>query len=89
MYLRQIAGVQVSGERENADITIRGITSINMDTSPLFVVDGNNLGRDYRQVYSMINIFDVQRVTVLKSAADTGIYGVQGANGVIHIELKR
>lgn len=89
MYLRQIAGVKISGEGESAEIIIRGVNSINMSTSPLFIVDDNNLGRDYRQIYAMINVEQVQRITVLKSASDTGFYGVQGANGVIKIEMKR
>jgi len=89
MYLRQVAGVQISGEGENAEITIRGINSLTLSTSPLFIVDGNNFGRNYSRVYSTVNIDQVKRVTVLKSAGDIGMYGVQGSNGVIEIEMKK
>lgn len=89
MYLRKVAGVRVSGEGGAARITIRGLNSINLDSSPLFIVDGMNLGRDYSQIYAMLNVLDIKRVSVLKSASELGIYGVQGANGVIEIEMKQ
>jgi TonB-dependent SusC/RagA subfamily outer membrane receptor len=38
---------------------------------------------------SFVNPRDVARIEVLKSAGNTGIYGVRGANGVIAIYTKR
>lgn len=75
--LREIPGVQVNGKT----VVIRGASSINGSNDPLFVVDGSVVNSiDY------ISPREVKRITVLKGA-DTAIYGVRGANGVILITL--
>jgi outer membrane receptor protein involved in Fe transport len=88
VYLQQISGVQVSGSGPDAQITVRGISSVNMETSPLFVVNGNPIGNNYATVYSMVDIQQIKQVRVLKSSVDTGMYGMRGATGVVEIELK-
>ena len=67
------------------NITIRGIGSLNANTSPLIVVDG------YPVESSMLNInpVDIDQVTVLKDAASASIWGIRAANGVIVITTKR
>ena len=71
-------GVQVMGEK----ILIRGISSVNSSTDPLFVVDGQPT-----MDISNINPNDVKSISVLKDSA-ASIYGNRGANGVILITLK-
>ena len=80
MIQGQCPGVEVEGTK----VRIRGVSSINSPTDPLFVVDGiiQNGGVDY------ISPNDVKSITVLKDAASCAIYGSQGANGVILIDLK-
>lgn len=56
---------------------IRGIGS------PLFLIDG--LPRDI----SDINIEEIDRITVLKDANSSILYGTQAANGVVQITTKR
>ncbi len=63
-----------------AEIRLRGITSISVDRPPLFVVDGM-IGGNF--VPS-----DVESVTVLKDAAAIGLYGSLGAAGVIIVTTK-
>jgi hypothetical protein len=61
-------------------VSIRGGTSLTLDNSPLFVLDGvivENL--------SHVNINDVQQVTIMKEAP---IYGTRGANGAIVVKTK-
>lgn len=65
-------------------IRIRGVNTINGDSSPLYVIDG--VPRDNM---SDINPSDVASIQVLKDAAATSIYGARGANGVILIETKQ
>jgi len=72
-------GVQVSGTK----ITIRGVSSINLSSDPLFIVDGIEVSS-----ISDISPTEVESVEVLKGAA-ASIYGSRGANGVILIRLKR
>ena len=80
---------------------LRGVSSINGNTQPLIVVDGNVWETDlnnfdfnsaneekFAQLLN-VNPEDVASITVLKDAAATAPWGSQGANGVIDIKLKR
>jgi len=66
-------------------IVIRGKSTINGSTDPLWVIDGVIVGSDA----GSLNPNDVESITVLKDAASTAIYGSQGANGVILVTTKR
>jgi hypothetical protein len=79
---------QITGDGANAIISIRGVTTFNSDPNPLFVLNGNVVGRDYNQVYQMVDIQQVASVKILKNAGDIGLYGVQGANGIVEITLR-
>jgi TonB-dependent SusC/RagA subfamily outer membrane receptor len=87
----RVAGVQVL-PLANGDYTlrIRGIHSIYGSNEPLIVLDGMPLrSSGVRGALNGINPADVARIEVLKDAAATAWYGVQGANGVIVITTKR
>lgn len=73
--LREVPGVVVRG----SDIHIHGLSSRNMSTQPLFIVDGN-----YVNSISHISPVTVKSLEVLKGPS-ASIYGVRGANGVIII----
>jgi len=87
-YIRRLGEAQITGSGANATISIRGVTTINSDPNPLFVLNGNVVGRDYNQVYHMVDIQQLASVKILKNAGDIGLYGVQGANGIVEITLK-
>jgi len=87
-YIRRLGEAQITGDGSSAIINIRGVTTINSDPNPLFVLNGNIVGRDYTQVYQMVDIQQVSSVKILKNAGDIGLYGVQGANGVVEINLR-
>ena len=72
-------GVQVLGDR----IVIRGVSTMNSGTDPLFILDGTPVSN-----ISSINPNDVQSISVLKDSA-AAIYGSRGANGVIVITTKK
>lgn len=65
-------------------IVIRGKSTINGSTDPLWVIDGVIVGSSP----GSLNPADIENVTVLKDAASTAIYGSQGANGVIVVTTK-
>jgi TonB-linked SusC/RagA family outer membrane protein len=81
----QIAGVNITSNSgspgSGLNIRIRGITT-NGDNRPLILVDGNRI-----EDLSVLNPNDIKSINVLKDAT-AGIYGVQGANGVILITTK-
>ena len=85
----KIPGVNVStnsGEPGgDTRIRIRGYSSINTSTDPLYVVDGIV----WTSGGNAINPNDIATIDVLKDASSTAIYGTRGANGVILITTKR
>ena len=66
-------------------VRVRGTTSINKSSDPLYVIDGiiSSSGLDG------INPSDIQSMEILKDAASTAIYGSRGSNGVILITTKQ
>ncbi|MDR1102478.1 MAG: TonB-dependent receptor [Tannerella sp.] len=78
------AGVNITSTSGagNTNIRIRGITSLNKSSEPLWVVDGVIGG-------TVGNFYDIQSIEVLKDASSTAIYGSQGANGVILVTTKK
>ena len=88
-YLRQVPGVMVRGAGPTAVIRIRGNISFQGDTTPLFVINGTILGNSFAQVYSTVDINEIDKVKVLRTASETNRYGLQGGNGVVEIYLKK
>jgi len=71
---------------DQADFNIRGIATYNSGTAPLILVDNveYNLGQ-----FKLINVDEIESVSVLKDAEATAIYGVKGANGVVLVTTRR
>lgn len=88
-YLRRIPGVNVRGSGANATVRVRGNSSFNAVSEPLYVVDGTIMGTSLATIYNTINPDDIARVRVLKDASETARYGLQGGNGVIEFKLKK
>jgi TonB-linked SusC/RagA family outer membrane protein len=70
----------------SANIKIRGIGSISLNTDPLYVVDGIPINEN---ILNSINPNDIESLHVLKDASATAIYGARGANGVVMITTNR
>ncbi len=84
MLQGKVPGLQVvSGSGApgiGSEIRLRGVSSVNANLSPLFVVDGI-IGGDF-------DPNDVETISVLKDAAATAIYGSQANGGVIVVTTK-
>ncbi|MEM6784036.1 MAG: TonB-dependent receptor plug domain-containing protein [Bacteroidota bacterium] len=89
MLRGQVAGVSVSESGGNLVIRIRGTSTLTGNSEPLFVVDGLPLQQGTRGILDGISPMDVESIEVLKSAAETAMYGTRGANGVVLIRTKR
>ena len=103
----KVAGVQVNSTSSDPgqanSVIIRGISSINGNNQPLYVVDGVPLqqttfsgtqkGQDeFANAVggiSSLNPNDIENMTILKGAAATALYGSRAANGVIMITAKQ
>lgn len=67
------------------NILIRGKSSLNGSTDPLYVVDGViTSGSQFRN----LNSYDIDTFSILKDAQATAIYGNRAANGVVVITTK-
>ncbi|MCI1683495.1 MAG: TonB-dependent receptor [Bacteroides sp.] len=84
----KVAGVQISqvsgAPYKSTKIRVRGVTSINASSDPLYVIDGYPSNTDL-----MINPEDIESIEVLKDAASAAIYGSRAAGGVVLITTKR
>jgi len=70
-------------------VRIRGATSIRGSNEPLYVVDGIPIQPGPNGSLTGINPHDIATIQVLKDPAETAMYGMRGANGVIVITTKR
>ncbi|WP_166461122.1 SusC/RagA family TonB-linked outer membrane protein [Flavicella sediminum] len=80
-----VTTIQGSGIPGQSDmrIFIRGQSSWNGDGGPLVLVDG------VKRSMTDIDMNDIEKLSVLKDASATAVFGVEGANGVILITTKR
>src|SRR5881628_1555903 len=95
----KVAGVQVVDNNDlggGLSIRIRGATSVNASSEPLYVVDGVPLGNGAggglsagRDPLNYLNPNDIENITVLRDASAAAIYGSNAANGVVLITTKR
>ncbi len=86
--LRKNTGLQIMGTGDNVKILVRGISSINLNTQPLYVIDGVPIGNDYSAANSLVNPNDITKVKVLRSTSELVQWGENGNSGVILIETR-
>lgn len=86
----RVAGLMVtqnSGAPGNqATITIRGAASTSGNNQPLYVLDGIPLTGNINDI---INVNDIESITVLKDAQAGAFYGPRAVNGAIIITSKK
>jgi len=100
------SGVLITNQSGNVGgsqrIVIRGLSSLQGNQQPLFVIDGVPIsnanfatgsritgGFDFGNRAQDINPDDIESVTVLKGASAAALYGSRAANGVIEITTKK
>lgn len=94
-YLKKIQAPNIGSKLEgttpglttyNGQMSIRGISSFAINSTPLLVLDGQPVtGVSINE----LNPEDIETITVLKDAAATSLYGVRASNGVIVVSTKR
>ncbi|MBO7629044.1 MAG: SusC/RagA family TonB-linked outer membrane protein, partial [Bacteroidales bacterium] len=102
----QVSGVQITQSQGAPglapSIKVRGASSVNAGTTPLYVIDGIPLednsnstgtnGGSYdfnRNPMNNINPSDIESIEILKDASSAAIYGSRGANGVVLITTRQ
>ena len=81
------ATVIVSVPRSSASWMTRSDTWI--EYGSLYVVDGVTIQPGPNGALTGINPYDIESIKVLKDPADTSMYGMRGANGVIVVTTKK
>ena len=93
----KVAGVSITtgggAPGTGATVRIRGNSSLNANSDPLYVIDGVPVEKDGLQgaanPLSLINPADIETITVLKDASATAIYGNRASGGVILVTTRR
>ena len=93
----KVAGVSIVSNSgapgDDSNVLIRGIGSLNLNSNPLYVVDGIPLDAGgvggSRSPLNAINPSDIEAISILKDASATAIYGSRAANGVVLITTKK
>jgi TonB-linked SusC/RagA family outer membrane protein len=99
MLQGRVAGVQTgaaSGQPGGfSNVRVRGISSINGVTTPIYIVDGVRVANGdlttnntTANILANMNPDDIESVTVLKDAVSTAVYGADAGAGVIVITTK-
>lgn len=79
-------------------INVRGVSSVNGNTEPLYVIDGVQIesspGGEFGITSSInplagLNPSDIETLDILQGPSATSIYGSRGTNGVVLITTKR
>jgi TonB-dependent starch-binding outer membrane protein SusC len=85
----RVSGVTVEQAPDGGiAVRIRGTSSFYGGNAPLYLVDGVPFTPGPNGALTGLNPHDIESIQVLKNPADTGIYGMRGANGVIVIKTK-
>ena len=89
VYITQNSGQPGGG----ISVAIRGISSINGNTEPLYVIDGVQLQgggtTNSSNPLSGLNPADIEDIQILQGPSATAIYGSRATNGVLLITTKR
>lgn len=89
MLQGKVSGVQVVNSSgapgSSAEIRIRGTSTLNGNSEPLYVVDGVIAGNGDPGIDPAM----IENITILKDAGATGLYGSRANGGVIIITTKK
>lgn len=78
----QMAGMVLTND---GSLEVRGISTFNAERAPLIIVDGF----PFSGGLEMINIDNIESVTLLKDGVAASIYGARSSNGVIVITTRQ
>ncbi len=90
LLMSRFPGVQVTRAPDGGiALRIRGAMSMHGSDEPLYVIDGVPIRPGPGGSLFGINPYDITSIKVLKDPADTLMWGMRGANGVIVIKTKQ
>jgi len=85
----KVSGLAVFNVNNSVDpavkITLRGYRSLTGNNDALLVIDGLPTPNS-QTMLGLLNPNDIESISVLKDASSEAIYGIKGANGVVHLD---
>jgi TonB-linked SusC/RagA family outer membrane protein len=89
VYVTQNSGQPGGG----ISVLIRGVNSINLNTEPLYVIDGIQMygggTTNSSNPLAFLNPNDIEDIQILQGPSATAIFGSRGTNGVVMVTTKR
>lgn len=79
------AGAMIINDSDGSYVRIRGLSHINPEDSPLYIIDGMIYNGDFGKIKPEW----IDEISVLKGSSATSLYGSRAANGVIIITTKK
>ncbi len=91
--IRSVGGVQVTGGNtmagvNQAVISLRGQSSLFLDTQPLYVVDNVPIGNNYNVANNLVHPTNIVSIRVIRGTTGSTIYGEDANSGVIIIRTR-
>lgn len=87
-YLSRISSINIQGSGDNISVTIRGLQTVSGSNQPLFIVNNQQVGRNFSVVNSIVDVNDIDYIEVIKGSEAGTRYGLRGSSGVIIIRTK-
>lgn len=90
-YLQTVSGIRVLGSGTNTKVVLTsvGTSAGNSVNSPLYVIDGQQIGNTFRDAEERVNPNDIKRVKVWSVGDATIRFGINGSNGAIEFIMKK
>jgi TonB-dependent SusC/RagA subfamily outer membrane receptor len=79
-----VSGIRISGDTVGGDADSSGL-AFRKAVTPLFVLDGSIVSREK---INSLSPGTIERVSVLKGASATSVYGEKGRDGVVEVKTK-
>lgn len=83
-YLQTVSGIRILGSGTKTKVVITSV-----GTSPLYVIDGQQIGNTFRDAEERVNPNDIKRVKVWSVGDATIRFGINGSNGAIEFIMKK
>lgn len=86
--LRAQGTLSVLGTHPNVRVYTRGQSTIQLETQPLYIVDGTVIGNDYARAANAVNPINIASIQVVTDISRLTLYGTQANHGAIFIKTK-
>lgn len=90
--IRSVGGIVTGGNTmagvNQAVVSLRGQSSIVLNTQPLYVVNNVPIGTNYNNANTLVHPSNIVSIRIIRGTTGSAIYGEDANNGVIVIRTK-